>query len=101
MRAVVDDRPLLELNGARPDRVSLVSWMIGVSLSALLFARLDIAWTWIAVLSFLAFGALGARDDWKKLTVPGSKGMSERTKLLGQLGLAVARLAKGAHAGSP
>jgi branched-chain amino acid transport system permease protein len=35
MRAVVDDRPLLELNGARPDRVSLVSWMLGVSLSAL------------------------------------------------------------------
>jgi branched-chain amino acid transport system permease protein len=35
MRAVVDDRPLLELTGARPDRVSLVSWMIGVSLSAL------------------------------------------------------------------
>ncbi|MDQ1510368.1 MAG: branched-chain amino acid transport system permease protein livM [Actinomycetota bacterium] len=35
MRAVVDDRPLVELNGARPDRVSLVSWMIGVSLSAL------------------------------------------------------------------
>ncbi|HEV7527181.1 MAG TPA: ABC transporter permease [Acidimicrobiia bacterium] len=35
MRAVVDDRPLLELNGARPDRVSLASWMIGVALSAL------------------------------------------------------------------
>src|SRR6202795_1060886 len=35
MRAVVDDRPLVELNGARPDRVSLVSWMIGVALSAL------------------------------------------------------------------
>jgi len=35
MRAVVDDRPLVELNGARPDRVSLVSWMIGVSLSGL------------------------------------------------------------------
>jgi branched-chain amino acid transport system permease protein len=35
MRAVVDDRPLLELNGARPEQVSLVSWMIGVSLSAL------------------------------------------------------------------
>ncbi|MDQ1435670.1 MAG: branched-chain amino acid transport system permease protein livM, partial [Actinomycetota bacterium] len=35
MRAVVDDRPLLELNGARPDRVSLVSWMVGVGLSAL------------------------------------------------------------------
>jgi branched-chain amino acid transport system permease protein len=35
MRAVVDDRPLVELNGARSDRVSLVSWMIGVSLSGL------------------------------------------------------------------
>ncbi len=35
MRGVVDDRPLLELNGARPDRVSLISWMLGVSLSAL------------------------------------------------------------------
>lgn len=35
MRAVVDDRSLLELNGGRPARVSLISWMIGVSLSAL------------------------------------------------------------------
>ena len=35
MRAVVDDRPLLELNGGRPDRASLISWMLGVSLSAL------------------------------------------------------------------
>ncbi len=35
MRAVVDDRSLLELNGGRPDRASLVSWMVGVSLSAL------------------------------------------------------------------
>ena len=35
MRAVVDDRPLLELTGGRPDRTSLVSWMLGVSLSAL------------------------------------------------------------------
>lgn len=35
MRAVVDDRSLLELTGGRPDRLSRVSWMIGVSLSAL------------------------------------------------------------------
>src|SRR5437868_5621681 len=35
MRAVVDDRHLLELNGGRPDRASLVSWMVGVGLSAL------------------------------------------------------------------
>jgi branched-chain amino acid transport system permease protein len=35
MRASVDDRSLLQLNGGRPDRASLLSWMIGVSLSAL------------------------------------------------------------------
>ncbi|CAN5719058.1 hypothetical protein BH10ACT1_BH10ACT1_05970 [soil metagenome] len=35
MRAVVDDRSLVELTGGRPDRTSLVSWMLGVSLSAL------------------------------------------------------------------
>jgi ABC-type branched-subunit amino acid transport system permease subunit len=35
MRAVVDDRPLLQLNGGRPDRASLLSWAIGCSLAAL------------------------------------------------------------------
>jgi UDP-N-acetylmuramyl pentapeptide phosphotransferase/UDP-N-acetylglucosamine-1-phosphate transferase len=62
--------------------------LVGVALSALLFARLDLAVTWVIVLSFLAFGALGAADDWRKLTVPGSPGMSERTKLVAQVGIA-------------
>jgi branched-chain amino acid transport system permease protein len=35
MRAVVDDRNLLSLNGARPDRVSMLSWAIGASLASL------------------------------------------------------------------
>ena len=35
MRAVVDDRSLLELNAGRPDRASLVGWMVGVGLSGL------------------------------------------------------------------
>lgn len=35
MRAVVDDRPLLQLNGGRPDRMSLLAWAIGCSLAAL------------------------------------------------------------------
>jgi branched-chain amino acid transport system permease protein len=35
MRAVVDDRNLLSLNGARPDRVSMLSWALGASLAAL------------------------------------------------------------------
>jgi branched-chain amino acid transport system permease protein len=33
MRAVVDDRNLLSLNGARPDRVSTLAWALGASLA--------------------------------------------------------------------
>ena len=64
--------------------------LIGVALSALLFARLDTPSTWITIGAFLAFGALGAADDWKKLTKPGSHGMSERGKILGQLAISIA-----------
>jgi len=35
MRATVDDRTLLMLNGGRPDRASLASWAMGASLAAL------------------------------------------------------------------
>lgn len=69
--------------------------LIGVALSGLLFARLDTPYTWILILSFLAFGALGAVDDWKKLTHKGRKGISERQKLIAQLlisGLAITSL---------
>jgi branched-chain amino acid transport system permease protein len=34
MRAVVDDRPLLQLNGGRPYLASMMSWAIGASLAA-------------------------------------------------------------------
>lgn len=35
MRAVVDDRPLSQLNGGRPGRSAMLSWGIGASLAAL------------------------------------------------------------------
>ena len=34
MRAVVDDRALLQLNGGRPDRTAMLSWALGASLAA-------------------------------------------------------------------
>src|SRR5689334_23095995 len=34
MRAAVDDRPLAQLNGARPDATSMVAWGVGSSLAA-------------------------------------------------------------------
>jgi len=35
MRAVVDDRNLLGLNGARPDQVSMLSWAIGAAMASI------------------------------------------------------------------
>lgn len=35
MRAVVDDRSLVQLNGGRPDRVSMISWAMGASLGVI------------------------------------------------------------------
>ena len=35
MRAVVDDRPLVQLNGGRPERSSQLAWAIGSALAAL------------------------------------------------------------------
>ncbi|MDF1699954.1 MAG: phospho-N-acetylmuramoyl-pentapeptide-transferase [Planctomycetota bacterium] len=59
--------------------------LIGVALSGFLFARLDNPYTWVVLLGFLAFGALGAVDDWRKLTDSQSRGISEKQKLGGQL----------------
>lgn len=67
--------------------------LVGVGLSSILFVRLDTPYTWAVLLSFLAFGLLGALDDARKLTRPGSQGLSERTKLLGQAAIALTTIA--------
>lgn len=62
--------------------------LLAVAVSTLLFGRLDNVYILVSLLAFLALGVLGAIDDWKKLTQHGRKGMSERHKMLGQLGIA-------------
>jgi len=66
--------------------------LLAVLVSTLLFARLDNLYVVVSLLAFLAFGALGAIDDWVKLTRPGRRGLSERRKLVGQLGIGTAAL---------
>jgi phospho-N-acetylmuramoyl-pentapeptide-transferase len=63
--------------------------LIAVGIAGFLFARLDVVVTWVMLLSFLAFGALGMADDWKKLTRQGGRGLSERQKLAGQVLIAM------------
>ena len=66
--------------------------LIAVGISGFLFARLDVVTTWVVLLAFLAFGALGMADDWKKLTRQGGRGLSERQKLLAQMLIALLAL---------
>ena len=60
------------------------SFLIAALLAAvLLWGRLDNLDLVLAVLLTLGFGAVGFVDDFKKLTIPGCKGLSVRAKMLG------------------
>jgi len=61
--------------------------LFAVFFSVVLFGRLDNIYTLVTLTAFLAFGALGAVDDWSKLNGRG-KGLTARRKLAGQLVIA-------------
>ena len=61
-------------------------------ISTLLWSDLRNPLVWIAMGSTLAFSVIGFIDDAMKLGVRGSKGLSERGKLLGQFAIAGAAL---------
>ncbi|MDH3591406.1 MAG: phospho-N-acetylmuramoyl-pentapeptide-transferase [Planctomycetota bacterium] len=65
--------------------------LLSVAVSTLLFCRLDNVYVVVLLLAFLAFGALGAIDDWSKV-MGGRRGLGERAKLAGQTSIAVAAL---------
>ena len=58
-------------------------------LSTLLWARLDNSFVWLVLGAMLAAGALGFADDYLKVSKKNSAGVSERTKILVQLLIAV------------
>jgi len=61
--------------------------LFSVTLSVLAFGRLDNVYVLVTLGAFLAFGALGAVDDWSKLNGHG-KGLTTKQKLLGQVAIA-------------
>jgi phospho-N-acetylmuramoyl-pentapeptide-transferase len=65
--------------------VLIVAAVVGATL---LFARLDSLGVVLALWTTVAMGVLGAADDWKKLTVRGSKGMGVGRKLALQTAIA-------------
>jgi phospho-N-acetylmuramoyl-pentapeptide-transferase len=59
--------------------------LLAIAISTLLWANLGNRFVWIALAGTLFFGVIGFVDDYKKLVVRNSKGLSARAKLFWQL----------------
>jgi len=58
--------------------------LLALTLSTCLWANMDNLYVWVVMWVTLGFGAIGAMDDYKKLTKRNSKGLSGKLKLLSQ-----------------
>ena len=61
-------------------------------LSVILWSRLDVSYVVLGILLVAGLAAVGFTDDYKKLTIPGCKGLSERAKMLGLSAITLAAL---------
>ncbi|GAB4227970.1 MAG: phospho-N-acetylmuramoyl-pentapeptide-transferase [Deltaproteobacteria bacterium] len=67
--------------------------VLGTVIPTLLWANLSSPYIWIAVFVTVGFGAIGFVDDYKKVIVKDTKGLSPRGKLVLQFALAAAAAA--------
>ncbi len=76
--------------------------LIAVTLSVLLWADLNNPYVWVVLLVTVSFGVIGWVDDYRKLVLKNSKGLSARWKYLWQSVIAIAAaLYLYSHAQSP
>ncbi|HAS52594.1 MAG TPA: phospho-N-acetylmuramoyl-pentapeptide-transferase, partial [Gammaproteobacteria bacterium] len=61
--------------------------LVAIAIATLLWADLRNHYVWIVLLTTLAFGAVGWMDDYKKLILRNSKGLSARVKYSWQSGI--------------
>ena len=62
-----------------------VVMLAALSISTLLWARLDEPLPWLVLMVTLACGAVGLVDDWKKVMEKSSAGLAGRWKIVGQV----------------
>jgi len=58
--------------------------LVGITISVLLWARLDQPVVWMALVIMLGYGVIGFVDDWKKVMHKSSAGLAGRWKLVWQ-----------------
>jgi len=90
IRTAEEVHKLFELHGKKAGTPTMGGVLIhgAVICSTLMWARTDNSAVWLLVFTIVACGLLGFWDDWLKVSKKNSGGISERTKLLGQFGVA-------------
>lgn len=91
-QVIRDDGPKSHLSKAGTPTMGGTLILISVILSTLLWGDLGNAYIWLVLLVTLGFGTIGYWDDYQKLVLKHSRGMSARKKFLLQslLGLGAA-----------
>ncbi len=89
-QVVREDGPQSHHGKAGTPTMGGVLILFSATLSTLLWARLDLAYTALCVLSLLWMGALGFLDDYLKVIRGKSEGLVARYKMAGQLTFGVA-----------
>ncbi len=82
------ERHILEKKGTPTMGGVLI--LASLSISTLLWADLRNGYVWAVLLLTLGYGGIGFADDFLKLSRRNTKGVSARTKMLGQLGMGLA-----------
>ncbi|MCW8906815.1 MAG: phospho-N-acetylmuramoyl-pentapeptide-transferase [Sedimenticola sp.] len=91
-QTVRDDGPQSHLSKAGTPTMGGTLLLVAVSVSTLLWADLSNRYIWVVILVTLLFGVIGFYDDYRKLVLNDSRGLSARYKYLWQsvVGLAAA-----------
>jgi len=91
-QVVRDDGPESHLSKAGTPTMGGALILVAVTVTTLLWGRLDNHYVWVVLLTTLAFGVVGWVDDYRKLVLQDPKGLASRYKYLWQsvIGLAAA-----------
>ena len=78
-----DSAQLAEMHASKSSTPTMggIIILLTFALSTILWGKLDNSMVWIVLLGTLALGGLGAVDDWMKLTILKSPGMSAKMKM--------------------
>lgn len=78
------DGPKSHFNKAGTPTMGGVLILIAVSISVLLWGDIENHYVWVALIVMLGFGLVGFADDYRKLVLKNSKGLSARCKYFWQ-----------------